>query len=145
MGGCWVGDHQIKKIVGHDSCVGHEGFGFVDHADLEQRPPLGGVALGHFKGDIGVARQREAETAIVIRARRHRLGNHVHAHHAHVARDKGVVGRDVGALSHFVADVVTGFEEELTHFDVRWQCPCPQVFDVVEVRVVLENPLDQRF
>jgi hypothetical protein len=80
----------------------------------------------------------------VLLALGHRLGDHVQTLAEHVARHEGVVGADVLLLRQAVLQVVAGLEEELAHLDIGRQAGTAQVLDVLEVRVVLEHPLDQR-
>jgi hypothetical protein len=138
-----VGDHHVEQRGRHLGAIGHEGHLAVDHRHLQQRAALGGVALEHFEGDVGVARQAQPHR-VALAAHGHRLRDHVHALHAHVARDEGVVGRDVALLRHRIAQVVAGLHEELAHLHVGRQRMRAQVLHVVQVGVVLEQALDQR-
>ena len=143
VGGRRVRHHHIKEAGVDFGTVGHKRHLPVDHPDSDHGLTTAAYTFDDFLGDIGVARQAQAQ-AVVVPFGRNRLGDHIEPLHRHVPGGVGVVGGDVSLLRRGIAEVVSGLHEKLLHLDVGGQRSGTQVGDVIHVGIVVKHPLDQR-
>ena len=117
----------------------------MDHADGDDGLAGGATLLQHrqeVQGDIRVAGQ--AQLARPLGMPRHQLGHRVDALGVDVAGDVAVVATDVVLLRRRTVQQAAGLQVELLDADVRRQFVAAQGVQVIQLRVVGEDPFGER-
>ena len=138
-------DQQVEYRLLDLGVARQVGQVIVDHADGDDGLAGGATLLQHrqeVQGDIRVAGQ--AQLARPLGMPRHQLGHRVDALGVDVAGDVAVVATDVVLLRRRAVQQTAGLQVELLDADVRRQFVAAQGVQVIQLRVVGEDPFGER-
>ncbi len=142
-------NQEIKRIGGHQRVAVHEWQITMHLADQRERFATASRALRcdlrqEVGGHVCVGAQAQQSRCFVGRWSGNELGDHIEATAQRVARDVRVVAAQIVLLHMFVAQPGAGFHVELQHFNVRWQLLPLDEAQVLQLRIVAEDPTGKR-